>query len=136
MFILYIANTIIFDAIGPLFILLENFFEDHEYDNLLTEFEWIKGSIDFLSCLCILYILHCFGPYKQYLRKADLLSTYSKQSTAKTLSSAGMLTSVDTNATKGGKRISTISMLSEQQIHLLQQQGYSPYLAPQQLMQM
>ena len=112
MFVLYIFNTLIFDAIGPLFIILDDFYTDHEFDNLLTEFEWIKGSIDFLSCLCILYILHCFGPYKQYLRKADLLSTYSKQTSTKTISSAGLLTSVDTTNTKG-KRISTLSMLSE-----------------------
>ena len=27
--------------------------------------------------MCILFLIHSFGPYRQYLRRADLLSTKS-----------------------------------------------------------
>ena len=42
---------------------------------------------DFFSCMSILYLIHQFGPYKQYLRQNDLLA--SRQQTASSSASKG-----------------------------------------------
>ena len=99
MYTLYIVSTLIFDALGP-FLIVQTKLEisdddlDAFYNQTLLDFESVKITIDFLSCMLILYLLHQFGPYKQYLRKADLLSSIQK-----TLSSAGQTSSLNVQIT-------------------------------------
>lgn len=74
MLVLYLLAAIIFDGVSPCLLVFHKEYGMDGTTVLLIEFEWIKGLVDFLSCMCILYLIHQFGPYKQYLRKADLFS--------------------------------------------------------------
>jgi len=68
---------------------------------------------DFVSCMAILFLIHQFGPYRQYLRQADLISTRTLstiQSTAR-LSTKDNPSSRQTLSTNEKKRISGISDL-------------------------
>ena len=59
MYSLYIVNTLIFDAVGPLLIaMVKDSSEYTIYDQTLIDFESIKTTIDFLSCMLIVYLLH------------------------------------------------------------------------------
>ena len=80
---LYLINTILFDLISPLFWYLDFLRNDGdtlEYTMFLMHLDWIMSLADFLSCMSILFLIHQFGPHRQYLRQANLLKSTSTNS--------------------------------------------------------
>ena len=50
------------------------------------------STADFVSSMAVMYLIHKFGPYRQYLRNADYMSRSSFHTTASRLSTkSGML---------------------------------------------
>ena len=77
---MYLLNTILFDVVGPVI-----WYKATErsaaadsstkYSHILFSIGWAMAFSDFVSCMAIMYMIHQFGPYRQYLRQADLLSS-------------------------------------------------------------
>lgn len=77
---MYLLNTILFDVVGPVI-----WYKATErsaaadsstkYSHMLFSIGWAMAFSDFVSCMAIMYMIHQFGPYRQYLRQADLLSS-------------------------------------------------------------
>ena len=77
--LLYLINTLLFDIYTP-FIWYENMHEDKVKDNHARYLLYANFGMqlaDFFSCMAILYLIHQFGPYRQYLRHAELISRSS-----------------------------------------------------------
>ena len=73
-------NTLLFDIVGP-WVWYTDVTRDPDrqalqpYATFLNNLQVIMCMADFLSCMSMLYLIHTFGPYRQYLRQAELLST-------------------------------------------------------------
>ena len=77
---MYFLNTLLFDIVGP-WVWYTDVTRDpnrqalQPYATFLNNLQVIMCMADFLSCMSMLYLIHTFGPYRQYLRQAELLST-------------------------------------------------------------
>lgn len=76
---LYLINTVFYDIVNPALAVMdaETTAHDSTYRRVLLHVNLVIQFADFLSCMCILFLIHSFGPYRQYLRRADLISTKS-----------------------------------------------------------
>ena len=121
---LYFINTVLYNIVSPLFWYLDDKIapdeeDEQPYAHFLLHVNWLMSLADFLSCMAIIYLIHSFGPYRKYLRQADLLSTQQTRSQGATVTTSN--TGGDKNSSRPSnfnKRISGITDL--QQLETLQ----------------
>lgn len=74
----YLLDTLLYDIAGPIIWYLANqrsaeLDSSRHFSHFLIEINFVMSLTDFLSSMAILYMIHRFGPYRQYLRQSEMI---------------------------------------------------------------